>query len=197
MSNVIFTYSEESALAAGMGGYINENGAYILTISEAELKQSQSSQARFIEFSGETDDGRKVQYVSLCLVKSDGQPSNFGVNMLNAIMGCAGVGQLTQKMISASKHVAPEFEGKRVGLVLQKELRTNKTTGADTYGMDIRLPFIASTRQTLQEKKDGVKPETVDRLVSTLKDRDSRTKHNGTAQHGGANEYADYANQDF
>lgn len=196
MSNVIFTYSEESALAAGMGGFINENGAYVINIAEAELKQSPSSQARFIEFSGEADDGRKVQYLSLCLVKSDGQPSNFGVNMLNAIMGCAGVGQLTQKMISASKHVAPEFEGKRVGLVLQKELRT-KTNGTDTYGMDIRLPFIASTRQTLQEKKDGVKAETVDRVASTLKDRDSRAKHSNTTQHTGANEYADYGNQDF
>ncbi|EDR7170665.1 DUF669 domain-containing protein, partial [Salmonella enterica subsp. houtenae] len=71
MSNVIFTYNEESALAAGQGGFINESGAYILTISEAELKQNTDNQARFIEFSGEAEDGCKVQYLSICSVKKD------------------------------------------------------------------------------------------------------------------------------
>ncbi|EJA7721871.1 DUF669 domain-containing protein, partial [Salmonella enterica] len=40
MNNVIFTYNEESALSAGTGGFISENGAYIITISEAELRQN-------------------------------------------------------------------------------------------------------------------------------------------------------------
>lgn len=37
MSNVIFTYNEEAALTAGMGGFINESGAYVITITEAAL----------------------------------------------------------------------------------------------------------------------------------------------------------------
>lgn len=41
MSNVIFTYNEEAALTAGQGGFINETGAHIITITEAELKQSE------------------------------------------------------------------------------------------------------------------------------------------------------------
>ncbi|EHL1513654.1 hypothetical protein AD960_005571, partial [Escherichia coli] len=53
MSNVIFTYNEEAALTAGQGGFINETGAYIITITEAELKQSEKG-AKFIEFSGES-----------------------------------------------------------------------------------------------------------------------------------------------
>ncbi|EAT2223879.1 DUF669 domain-containing protein, partial [Salmonella enterica] len=56
MNNVIFTYNEESALAAGQGGFINESGAYVITITEAELKQNTDNQARFIEFSGEAED---------------------------------------------------------------------------------------------------------------------------------------------
>ncbi|ENP2945713.1 DUF669 domain-containing protein [Salmonella enterica] len=181
MSNVIFTYNEESALAAGQGGFINESGAYVITISEAELKQNTDNQARFIEFSGEAEDGRKVQYLSICSVKKDGTPNNFGVNMINAMMGCIGVNALTQHMVSASKFIAPEFTGKRIGLVLQKVLRSKKD-GSDTYGMEIRIPFIADTRQTLQERKDGAKPETVDKILSTLKDRDNRNK-NTVSQH--------------
>ncbi|ECT8547661.1 DUF669 domain-containing protein [Salmonella enterica subsp. diarizonae serovar 48:i:z] len=175
MSNVIFTYNEESALAAGQGGFINESGAYILTISEAELKQNKDNQARFINFSGESEDGRKVQYLSICSVKKDGTSNNFGVNMINAMMGCVGINALTQHMISDGKFIAPEFTGKRIGLVLQKVLRS-KQDGSDTYGMEIRIPFIADTRQTLQERKDGLKPETVDKILSTLKDRDNRNK---------------------
>ncbi|EHO1393237.1 hypothetical protein KIK38_005268, partial [Escherichia coli] len=53
MSNVIFTYNEEAALNAGQGGFINETGAHIITITEAELKQSEKG-AKFIEFSGES-----------------------------------------------------------------------------------------------------------------------------------------------
>ena len=191
MNDVIFTYNEEQALSAGMGGFINESGAYVLTITEAELKQSSSSQSRFIEFSGESEDGRKASYLSLCLVKSDGQPNTFGVNMLNAIMGCAGVHQLTQKMLSVSKHVAPEFAGKRVGMVLQKELRT-KPDGKDTYGMDIRLPFYPDTRQTIQERKEGKPAETVSRILTTLKDRDNRKQQSTPPAH---NDYPPYDDQ--
>ncbi|MBB9433348.1 hypothetical protein FSF25_026180 [Escherichia coli] len=39
MSNVIFTYNEEAALTAGQGGFINETGAHIITITEAELRK--------------------------------------------------------------------------------------------------------------------------------------------------------------
>lgn len=177
MSNIVFTYNEESALSAGLGGFINETGAYIINITEAELRRNNSpdNKSQWIEFSGETDDGRKVNYLSVYSVKKDGQPNNFGVNMINALMGCAAINQLTEKMISASKSVAPEFSGKKIGLILQKVLRT-KQNGEDTYGMEIRMPFIAATRQTLQERKDGLQAETVDKILSTLKDRDGRKK---------------------
>ena len=189
MSNVIFTYNEEAALTAGMGGFINESGAYVITITEAALTTSQGG-AKAIEFSGESDDGRKVQYLSVYVSKKDGSANTFGVNMVHAIMGCAGVKQLTNYMKAANQHVAPEFAGKKVGLVLQKVLRS-KNDGSDTYGLEIRLPFIAQTRQTLQEKAEGKPAETVDRMVSGLKDKDERKK--GATQH---NDYEQYGQQD-
>ncbi|MEP9172139.1 DUF669 domain-containing protein [Enterobacter hormaechei] len=179
MSNVIFTYNEESALTAGQGGFINETGAYILTITEAALKQSEKG-ARFIEFSGESDDGRKVQYLSVCTQKNDGTENKFGANVIHAMMGCAGIKQLTQHMVSASNFVAPEFHGKKIGLVLQKVLTTKRSTGQDSYQMEIRLPFIAQTGQTLKEKAEGKQPETVANMAATLKDKDNRNKQSST-----------------
>lgn len=179
MSNVIFTYNEESALTAGQGGFINETGAYILTITEAALKQSEKG-ARFIEFSGESDDGRKVQYLSVCTQKNDGTENKFGANVIHAMMGCAGIKQLTQHMVSASNFVAPEFHGKKIGLVLQKALTTKRSTGQDSYQMEIRLPFIAQTGQTLKEKAEGKQPETVANMAANLKDKDNRNKQSST-----------------
>ncbi|EEE9946925.1 DUF669 domain-containing protein [Salmonella enterica subsp. enterica serovar Uzaramo] len=193
MNNVIFTYNEESALSAGAGGFISENGAYIITISEAELRQNTDNKARWIEFSGEAEDGRKVQYLSIYSVKKDGTPNTFGENMINAMMGCAGINTLTQHMVSASKFIAPEFTGKRIGLVLQKVLRSKKD-GSDTYGMEIRIPFIADTRQTLKERKDGVKPESVDKITASLKDRDNRNKGN---EHQPTQEQQYYGGMDY
>ncbi|HGA5699013.1 TPA: DUF669 domain-containing protein [Salmonella enterica subsp. enterica serovar Birkenhead] len=191
MNNVIFTYNEESALAAGQGGFINEGGAYIITITEAELRYNTNNQARWIEFSGEAEDGRKIQYLSVYSVKKDGAPNTFGENMIHAMMGCAGITQLTNHMVSASKFIVPEFTGKRIGLVLQKVLRS-KQDGSDTYGMEIRIPFIADTRQTLKERKEGVKPEAVDKITASLKDRDNRNKapqHQDTPPYYGDMDY--------
>ncbi|EKS6731520.1 DUF669 domain-containing protein [Enterobacter mori] len=175
MSNVIFSYNEESALTAGQGGFINETGAYVVNITEASLKQSEKG-ARFIEFSGESDDGRKVQYLSVCTQKNDGTENKFGANIIHAMMGCAGIKQLTQQMVSASNFVAPEFHGKKIGLVLQKVLTTKRSTGQDSYQMEIRLPFIAHTWQTLKEKAEGKQPETVANMAANLKDKDNRNK---------------------
>lgn len=77
------------------------------------------NRAEFIEFSGESEEGKKVNYLSICCKKNDGIVNNFGQNMVNAIMGYIGIRQVT-----SVKHnnnlVAPEFHGKKVGLVLQK-----------------------------------------------------------------------------
>lgn len=179
MSNVIFSYNKEAALTAGQGGFINESGAYLITITEAALTTSQGG-AKAIEFSGEADDGRKVQYLSVYVSKKDGSANTFGVNMIHAIMGCAGVNQLTEHMKAAGQYVAPEFAGKRVGLVLQKVLRS-KNDGSDTYGLDIRMPFIAQTHQTLLEQSEGKNAEAVDKMVSGLKDKDERKKSTGNS----------------
>ncbi|HID5225114.1 TPA: DUF669 domain-containing protein [Proteus mirabilis] len=178
--NVIFTYNQDDALAAGQGGFINESGAYIITISEAKLGMSESG-ARFIEFSGEEDDGRKVNYLSIYSTKRDGEVNKFGHNLINAIMGCSGVQQLTQVKVGENHFIAPEFSGKRVGLVLQKVLKT-KTNGNETYSFDIKIPFFADTRQTLAEMIDNTPAVTIDKILASLKDKDERKQQSQSNQ---------------
>lgn len=177
MSNITFTYNQESALSAGLSGFINESGAYVLTITEAKYMIS-SGGAKSIEFSVEADDGRKANYLSVYTVKKDGTPNTHGVNMINAIMGCTGVNQLTMVMKDVNTHLAPELIGKKVGFVLQKTLKT-KDNGQESYSFDIRMPFIAATRQTLQEKVDGKPAVALDKILLTLKDKDERKHHSG------------------
>ncbi|WP_238149510.1 hypothetical protein [Arsenophonus endosymbiont of Aleurodicus floccissimus] len=90
-------------------------------------------------------------------------------------MSCTDVGQLTTKMINVHTHIAPELTNKRIGFVLQKTLKT-KTNGQDTYSFDILLPFVAQTRQTLEEKLNGLSSEIIDKKIAMLQDKDER-KH--------------------
>ncbi len=98
--------------------------------------------------------------------------------MIHAIMGCAGVGQLTMQMKAAGQYIAPEFSGKRVGLVLQKVLKS-KNDGSDTYGLDIRMPFLANTHQTLLEQSEGKNPEAVNKDGFWI-ERQGRAQENWT-----------------
>ncbi|WP_334472390.1 DUF669 domain-containing protein [Arsenophonus sp. PmNCSU2021_1] len=187
MNNITFTYNQEAALAAGQSAFINESGAYVVTIQEAKYMTS-SGGAESIEFSVEADDGKKANYLNVYTKKKDGTPNKFGVNMINAIMGCAGVQQLTTKMINAHTHISPEFTNKRVGLVLQKTLKT-KSNGKDTYSFDILLPFIAQTRQTLDEQINGLPAQTIDKKLETLQDKDERNNAPATYHQQYQSEY--------
>ncbi|WP_334470426.1 hypothetical protein [Arsenophonus sp. PmNCSU2021_1] len=80
MNNITFTYNQEAALAAGQSAFINESGAYVVTIQEAKYMTS-SGGAESIEFSVEADDGKKANYLNVYTKKKDGTPNKFGVNM--------------------------------------------------------------------------------------------------------------------
>lgn len=174
-NNIIFTYNEESAISSCHGGYINETGAYVITITEAKLTRSDGG-AEFIEFSGESDDGKKVNYLNICYKKNDGTINTFGNNMIHAIMGCCGIRQ-SSVVYQGSNAFSPEFKNKKVGLVLQKILKTKKA-GEDTYSLDIKMPFYPNTWQTILEKVENKEAVAVKKYLSTLKDKDERKQVN-------------------
>lgn len=181
MSNVIFQYNQDMASQAGQGGYVNETGAFNFEITEAKWVVSSNKGTFGMELSVESDQGLKANYLSIWYAKSDNSPIAMGQNMIQAVMGCAGVQQLS----SANKSdytVAPELQGKKIGLVLQKILKT-KQDGSDTHSFDIKLPFIAQSGQTIQERNTGAQAESVTSMIGWLKDKDERTQ--GQQQQGG------------
>lgn len=183
MNNVIFQYNQEMASQAGQGGFINETGAYIFDISEAKWVVSSNKGTFGLELSVESDAGLKANYLSIWYAKSDNSPISMGQNMVQAIMGCAGVMQLSQAQKN-DYYIAPELTGKKLGLVLQKILKS-KQDGSDTHSFDIKMPFFAQGQQTIQERNTGAQAESVASMLAWLKDKDERTQQQGAnnAQH--------------
>ncbi|WP_439242365.1 hypothetical protein [Lonepinella sp. BR2474] len=180
----IFTYNQNQAIKAGQSSFINETGAYTGKILLAKWTTSQGG-AKALELSFETDDGMKADYLSIYYTKRDGSNLPNGENMIQAIMGCTGVKELTIARYKDSD-IAPELTDKRIGLFLQKVLRT-KQDGSDTHAFQILCPFSAGSRKTLAEHLENKPAERIDWLVANTKDKDDRNRQ--PPQQTG---YADY-----
>ncbi|AYB49571.1 DUF669 domain-containing protein [Candidatus Williamhamiltonella defendens] len=165
-----FIYNPQQALAAGQSGFITDSGSYVVTITDARFSV-QPSGAKSMELSIETEEGRKAQYLHLYHEKKDGTANPYGLQLIHALMGCMGVRQLHPPTHPGGP--VSEFIGKKVGLMLQKTLKT-RADGKETYRLDIILPFFAQTRQTLREKLDGQPARDVDHRLASLKDKDER-----------------------
>lgn len=167
-----FTYNQDSAMKAG--GAVRESGAYVGSITLAQYGASAQKGTKFLELTFTADDGTEFKFLTLYYEKADGTEVKGGSSMISAIMGLSKVGQLSEQVVPvAGVTVAPELEGKRIGMVLQKVLYT-KNDGTDGFKFEIRFPFSAQTRQTLKEGINNESPTMVDRVVDTLKDKDER-----------------------
>lgn len=186
MSNVIFQYNQESALQSGASNYITEGGAYAGVITEAKYVFGKNGkQSAGIEFTLSTDQG-EAKYLSVWYQKSDGTCNQYGYNLIQAMMGLVRSGTLTQ--VSRGEYsVAPEFEGKKIGLLLQKIL-TSKLDGSDSYKFEIKLAYLPSTKQTLKEAINKEPAVVVDQWAASLTVKDERKK-GGQQQQQVAHQY--------
>jgi hypothetical protein len=181
---VLMTFNKEQAVQAGSSMGINESGAYIGTLEAHSF--TKASNAAGIEFTLNSPDG-KAQFLSLYHTKKDGNPNPMGANMIQAIMGILQIKQITgvdtgKKDYSGGTVLTiPEFEDREIGLILQKEL-TTKGDGSDSYSFDIKMAFHHGTRKTLLELMENKPAVTVDKILSTLKDKDSRKSQGGMGQ---------------
>lgn len=173
MTQTIFTYNQEQAIKAGNSSFIAETGAYICRIISAEYVQSQSG-ALSLELTVETKEGLRGNYLSIYYQGKDGSPLQSGHNMIQAIMGVTRVAELTRQF-KDNKAYAPQLEGKYIGLMLQKVLRT-KQDGSDTYGFQILCPFFHNTQKTLAEHLENKPAERIKWLIEHIKDKDDRKK---------------------
>lgn len=178
MTMPIFTYDQSQATQIGGGGqYVTESGGYDLKVVRAQWKDG-----KFLEFDFETRDGKKLNYVSINYVKNDGSANQYGQQMIQAIMGCVGVQQLT----TDQQGNVPELFGKFMKGVVQRVDYTKtggQNAGQDGYKFDFKLPANMQTGQTVKEMVEQKPAEAFDKYASTIENKDERGKHqSGTNQ---------------
>lgn len=168
-----FSYDENEALQGGASGYITETGAYVGKITAAKWVEAQSG-AKALELSFESEGGERANYLSLYYLDKVGKEVDFQMKLIQAIMGCCGVKNITHQP-SENGLICPELIGRPIGLFLQKVLYT-KQDGSDGFRFQIVTPYSAKSGKTLAEGKNGDEPKRVAHLSATVKDKDEREK---------------------
>lgn len=177
--------------ADNFSSIIRDSGKYIGTITRAE-KLLSKNKVEGLGLSIKTDDGASASYLDIYTVKPDGTKLQ-GYNLVQAILCCARVrsaddGQITfekwdnneRRMVQMTGAGYPALMGKRIGLILQKELSTNTNTGEDTERLNIVGVFEAGTNLMSSEILDGkTKAEKIDfalKMIERTPVRDRRQK---------------------
>lgn len=159
---------------------IRESGKYVGTITRAEKLLSKNN-VEGVGFSFKTDDGASANYLDVYTIKPNGEKLR-GYNIVQAILCCtrtksAPEGQITfeawnpdeRRMMPVTAEGYPALMGKRIGLVLQKEIHTHPITGNDVERMNIVAVFEASTGLMASEILDNkTKPELLESVVKMI-----------------------------
>lgn len=174
-----YTLNTDHARQADSGGLrISETGAYVGKFNRAEAIKSKKD-TDGIEFSFETDDGLKTDYLTLWTHNANGDEI-FGLKTLNAIMTCVKVrnisprrGQVekydleSKKNIQAVATIYPDLMNKQVGVILQKE-----EYAPGKFKFNIVGAFDPITKFTASEILDKkIAPERLSKILPTIKDK--------------------------
>lgn len=160
---------------------IKESGKYIGVITRAEKLISKKNTEGF-GLSFKADDGSTANYLDLYTVNSSGEtlPSMATVQ---AILCCTRTKEAKEgniqfekwdseakQTVKATATGYPDLMGKRIGLLLQRELSTNNTNGKDVDRVVIYGVFEADSELTASEILDKkTQPEKVAKMVTALK----------------------------
>ena len=190
---------------------ITETGKYVGTITRAEkLLSPKGTQGLGLSF--KTDNEETADYLDLYTTNASGE-SLPSMKVVQAILGCLGLRQATDGKINCEKYNRdskrresttvdgyPELMGRRIGLLLQRELSTNNKTGADVERMIVVGVFQHDTELTVSEiLARKTTPEKLTKMVQQLASRpvrDSR-KHGVSAQSPGNSNTAGSGFADF
>lgn len=190
---------------------INESGKYIGVITRAEhLRSSAGTEGLGLSFKSNT--GQTADYLDIYTTKENGEVL-AGTKTVNAILACTSLRGATLGRIKCEKWNKdakrrdtyevdgyPELMGKKIGLLLQKELQTHQQTGADVTRMNIFGVFSADTELTASEILDRkTNPERLPKMIEALAARpvrDSRDKGVRPARAAGQSSAAAFSDMD-
>lgn len=172
--------ANDARRADNISSVIRESGKYIGTLTRAEKLLSKNS-VEGVGLSFKTDDGASANYLDLYTVKPNGEKLR-GYNIVQALLCCtrlrnADEGPITferwdsekRQMVQATAPGYPSLMGKRIGLILQKELQTNQNTGEDVERLNIVTVFEASTGLVSTEILDNkTKAERIEFLAKWI-----------------------------
>lgn len=165
---------------------IRESGKYKGVITRAERLLSQQN-TEGLGLSFKSDDGSTADYLDIYTTKSNGE-TLMGAKTVNALLACLKLREVKDGRIKCEKWNKdaqkrkvvevdgyPDLIGRRIGLLLQKELGTHSVNGSDTEKMVIFGVFSADTELTASEILDGkTNPERLSKMVEALAARPIR-----------------------
>jgi hypothetical protein len=142
--------NKEKALKAGVGQYITTSGWYKGILTKALLKKRESG-VHFFEFSFESEDGLKSDYITLNLTNKDGS-ENFESNIFHSLIATLGLEEVP--VIKAKNKndfdSMPALCNKSVGVGLQKEEYSN-ADGETKYKFKALHFCDSTTNKTFSE----------------------------------------------
>lgn len=107
-----------------LSGYIDKNGDYLLKIELAEWIAGQApKQSRGIRLHL-VDANKAKASIDLWFQKGDGTRNDMSANMLDGLMTCLGLQNLTESSVSIAGNninMCPELENKFIGALIQTE----------------------------------------------------------------------------
>lgn len=172
-------FSQEAALKAGGSDFIQEGGAYPLTILVAKyIKAGSGSDG--MEFEVKTESGQTAKFIKIYYKKADGTIINSGYSALCGIMYFLGLNGLTMQNAGADT-IAPELTNTKVGMFLQKVLYS-KNGGGEGYKFDLRAPYKGDSMHTVKEAQENQQPTAIQNWINSYQDKDERTAGQPAAQ---------------
>ncbi len=171
-------------IAAG----IRESGKYVGVITRAEKLEAGTGTVG-LGLSFKADSGQTAEYLDLYHTKGNGETLS-GLKTVNAILCCTKVSEATEGPIQCEKWQDggrqrvtvtgyPALMGKRVGLLLQQVLETDKN-GKDREKVQIFAVFNPDTELTASEMYDKkTKPERLASMLDALLARPVRDNRKG------------------
>ena len=192
---MITSFTADTKAAEKVAGFagIDHGGAYIGTITQAEVADSTSG-ATFVELAfkasewtlpnSQPEHGEKMSFIRLFVTSKSGERT-FNADILDALMVVLGIQKADAKPMTVwnrdktkrQGYRLPDLEGKQVGLLLQRQNRIYMDQyGAEkeTYQMNVVTPFDPMTKKCAREILQQLEATDVDNRLRNLKDREAQ-----------------------
>ena len=146
---------------------LRDSGKYVGTITRAEKLLSRNN-VEGLGLSIKTDDGCSASYLDVYTVRlSDGERLR-GYHLVQSILACLKLRDVEEGTIEADKWDSlartqvrtklpgyPALMGKRIGVLLQREISTNQNTGEPSERLNLIGVFDPTTELTASEILGG------------------------------------------